>query len=231
MTKKEKWYSVPTLITLLTTNWPFVVSTILAFIVSFWSFAVDIFSRNDVQAGLIVFFVSLWTLIGIIIIKNLNKPRPVKIVHDCAYSLAITSVALSIFKFPNNHISHQNKSGIALLLGIQNLSNSPLKVRVKNINLVLSGRAIVGAPNDVNLYIPMGTLKSIRSGLVEYIPTQRELNGYFSCEVDYGPWDKEYQRTYTCRSDIFANIVNSNDDSYEITTSTESIQDDDREFR
>jgi hypothetical protein len=151
-----------------------------------------------------IFLFLWWTYIGIVILKNQNIIRTVRVVRNYAHTL-ITDPGWTagVAKYPPNHLEHANKDALQLFCQFRNVHNEPLRVRIEDIRVVLDGRSCddFASKRDDVIISPFGT-KNINCGAVVWDVQKRHLLGTTSIKLIYGPVEGNFERIFILRNKI-----------------------------
>jgi hypothetical protein len=196
ITKKAGSFAtaLATVATLLTTSWGVIVSAAVGLATALWTGALEFFQRTEVQYGIGMFFVSLWTYIGLSTILSRRRPRLVRSFHDYRYGLTLEGCAPVWDADPTT-------GGLQMNLAFRNYTQGALKFLLQHVDIRLGTRALQKAtlPQTSGL-ISRGGAKLVRAAsfnmedIKEYIG--KRVEGTAEFYIAYGPADGELERIF-----------------------------------
>jgi hypothetical protein len=172
------------LISALTAPWSIVLSAVLGATTWVWDSFGNFAGDRSVQVAASVFLATFWTLIGIRWLLNEGRTSTVRVEHDVAYSLQ--------FSF-------------------RNVGSSPIKVRLKSLDIILDDRTLPKSPIPPDLIFVRTAQRGIMSGGFKKKALQDaqsgRISGHATIVVVYGPLklkDAEiaFQRSLEVKFDI-----------------------------
>jgi hypothetical protein len=147
------------------------------------------------------FVLSLWTFIGIAIMKKIGKVQTVRLAHDYAYSFIIESYVLGIAKFSDDHVKHAGKTGVSIIANIRNVGQGPAKLETKEVRFNLDERTPEDSP-DISILFARLSSRGIKTATLPINETQDTTTGSLHIKVIYGPPELEFLRSYEVKIKI-----------------------------
>lgn len=227
------WSYVAIVITVATTNWPLLVSTIVAFCVSLNTTVLEWVEKPAIQVFAGVFLFSLWTIIGLSILRNRKIPNPVEItnnpvsvrtVHDYAYGLILDGISVSAGRFPKSHPTYPNGDALMLTCNYRNVSQGPLRVRIEHYRVILNNRTNDEDPFQSDRIFSRLQAMGMRSGGVPIDDDDSNLSGTISLQFIYGHPDSDYVRRYHLKVNIQVIIHSRNSDSISVSMDNSGLE-------
>jgi hypothetical protein len=191
------------LISALTAPWSIVLSAVLGATTWVWDSFGNFAGDRSVQVAASVFLATFWTLIGIRWLLNEGRTSTVRVEHDVAYSLCFETVQ-PIF-------NPEAELPFALQFSFRNVGSSPIKVRLKSLDIILDDRTLPKSPIPPDLIFVRTAQRGIMSGGFKKKALQDaqsgRISGHATIVVVYGPLklkdaEIEFQRSLEVKFDI-----------------------------
>lgn len=191
------------IVSLITTNWPVLISLVFAAATMAWDHLLDFAGRPSVQIAAGVFIFTLWTIIGIRWMLKEGKPLSVRVEHDLSYSLVLESV--------NPIYNPKSELPFALHFILRNVGSAPVRLRLSELTIVLNERILPKSPPPPDIILPRTGTRVIASGGFKKdifaTATLGKVPGYATFAVVYGTLDSrsespEFQRELKVEFDL-----------------------------
>lgn len=191
------------LISALTAPWSLGLSAVLGAATWMWESFGNFAGERSVQVAVGVFVATFWTLIGIRWLLNEGRTSTVRIEHDVAYSLLFETVQ-PIF-------NPEAELPFALQFSFRNVGSSPIKIRLKSLDIVLDDRTLPKSPVPPDMLLVRMAQRGIMSGGFKkralQDATSGRISGHAAIVVVYGPLklkdtETQFQRSLEVEFDI-----------------------------
>lgn len=175
-------------------NWVSIVLALVAAWATVWDWAASIAQSPDVRLWAKIFLTGLWSVIGIIYLKNRNRAQSVRVFHEYAYGLAFETTA-----FGNT----ENSDEFVIGFSFRNAAAGPMKCLLEDMRIVVDGRTD-NHPAGVLRELVMTRIgaKAFISPRIKKDPNKDSLVGSADITILYGHPDAEFIRKYRLKCDL-----------------------------
>jgi hypothetical protein len=126
-------------VTLITANWTIAVSAALGIAAATWGALTSFFERQDVEIGIGVFLVTLWTCVGLTILYDRRWPRKVQTHLDYRYGLTFEGLLPT---FTPTSAKVPGAGALGFSISLRNYSPGPLDYCMESVDIRLGTRTI-----------------------------------------------------------------------------------------
>lgn len=185
-------------------NWGLIVSILVGLWAYFWGNSVQIIHSPDVQFGVVVFLVALWTYIGISTVARRNKAQLIRSEHSISYGLTFLTI---------NPIFQKRDDGYSLQFEVmvQNFTAGPIKFSVEKFTTILDNRTLPEPEeNKASIFMPRGALRGSRN-----VPFQnkdlkdligKQVKGRIEISLLYGHVEGKMERRLIEKLDVYVEM-------------------------
>ena len=196
----------------LTTNWAVVMSAILALIAVAQSVTLEFFSRPPVQIAIGIFLSLLWTIIGVLTLRDRLRPRVITPHHDYRWALIYEGFFAA---WDPNVMNRMN-----FVLQIRNFGSGPIKYSVEKYDVQIGSRSPPKKKRSEMIgYLQRGAGKMLGTNFLSgneiadftiSAPSNSPHTGSAEIVVVYGPPEGEPQRRFTVGLELLLGIKYAN---------------------
>lgn len=179
-------------VTLLDANWGIAMTAILAFITGWWTVAFDFVQQPRIYVGALVFLVLLWTLIGILMLRDRGRPIRTQGVQRLEHSLVWNGF---LFVHDANDDDHFYQIGVAFT----NHSGNALKYQIEQFDVIIEKRFVnVREEKNTSGIIPFASGRTYwcnaykKEDVVSFV--DKKVKGSIELAMMYGPHNGKFQR-------------------------------------
>jgi len=172
---------------LLGTNWVLTLSTLIAIVTVISRTTAEIVGNSHIQLAAISFLVVMWTLIGLLFLKDRKSPVKTIRIPSLAYGLGFENFRIG-FERGNDHACYQ--IGVVL----RNVSGVALRYTVEQLEVRIKARSMNNKKTqDKGGIIPFGVARSYwcdafpKSEVADFI--DKKCSGTIDLVVAYGPYN------------------------------------------
>ena len=177
-------------------TWVLVVSAFIGSLTSLWTTVFEFFNNRHTQIAIGVFIASLWTYIGIRVLRSSQEVVRVTTAPDYRYCL--NPEGFQLFIDPKG-------TDLALNVGFlfRNVGNWPVRFRVEKFQLLIEDRTCPEPEKLIELIIPRIGVRLIRSGAFKKDVLNKDRNtGTLDVAVIYGPPEGDPVRRYRFKAKL-----------------------------
>jgi hypothetical protein len=189
------------IVSLLSTNWGLLLSALFGLGAALWSSATQFFQEPNVQIGIGVSLVTLWTYIGLQMLFDRRHPRIIKPHQDYKYALLFEGCVP--FWNPDN-----KDGGLQFGLQFRNFSAGALRCKVDHFDVRIGTRALPKLTKEVpSLFLPRGGGRIFKTepfkidDIIEY--KGKNIKGTAEYTVSYGPPEGAPERVLKMELEIY----------------------------
>ena len=182
--------AIGTIVLFLTTSWAVAVSAAAALTAALWGGATSFFENHQVQVGIWMFLVTLWTLVGILYLVDRKRPRTTQPYPDYRFGLVFEGFNPN---FVATNSGQPDPGSLNFLIQLRNFSSGPIRYTLESLVIQFGTRSIPKyKTNEVSGYLARGSGRQARGQpfLADHIKEfygKGLINGVAEFTVTYGP--------------------------------------------
>jgi len=186
---------VANLLTIMTTNWPVVMSGVLSIVAVYWTYTYEWIQQPRVYVAACVFLFLLWTYIAFRTLRAFRHGVRVKPEPEYKYCLSTQGFQLIIDPTSTD-------KAFALGFAFINAGNWPVRFRVEEFRLMIDDRTCPDPEKKIEMILPRVGGRIIRSGGFKKEILKDKKNGTLDVTVIYGPPEGKFMRRYTFKTKL-----------------------------
>ncbi len=188
----------------LSTPWVVVMGTLITTVTTAVTVGTAWLEKPSVHAVALTFLVLLWTWIGLVVLADRNRPKPVIVQKDLSYGIIVEAVAANYNSFD------ENDNMLSFSVSIRNFTPSALYYEFKKFEIFVSKRIIRTQVGFFHGLLQRGGAKTSTStaftkdDLKDLIG--KELLGTMDLEIAYGLPGETFARIFKVNLKLHLNF-------------------------
>ena len=190
---------IANLLAILQANWGIVLSVLLSVATTSFAQLRDLVTNPTTVIAAGTFLTVLWTIIGVSVLIDRNRPKLVKSHPDYRYGLTLEGLAPSLD-------SSFDDAWINFGFQLRNFSQNPIKYTVTHFDVRIGTRALPRPEKIITGYLARGAGRTTnglpfkKDDIKEFFG--KRVNGTAEAEITYGHPEREPERRLKIRMDL-----------------------------
>jgi len=155
----------------------------------------------------VIFVFILWTVIGLMTLKNIGETKTVRLAHDYAYSFICEGFMVNLSSSDETKdVDFKTANNIIVTCILRNVGAGPSSVKIEVMDLRLDGRVPKKDFTPIDVGFAKLSQKGIRSAAIERDLTKKILSGTIKVVGVYGPPNSDAVRQFTITSKLNVHV-------------------------
>ena len=177
-------------------TWAAALSVVVGIAAAWWTSLFELLSDRRTQVAIGAFLATLWTYIGLQVLRAMKRPTRVATEPEYKYCLN-----------PEGYTLHIDPKGTDLALSVgfafRNLCPGPIAIHVESFQIRIDDRTCGEPEHDIRMILPRVSVRTLRSGgFKKDVMAADRTSGILAVSIVYGPPEAPPVRRYKFKTKL-----------------------------